>query len=86
MAEENNRRSFLPSHSEFGSNGSPDLFSRHQNQKLQAGPRIFGPIISKSTQRSGACGGQISLGSTGRLKTSRKALGPIIREVVPSWA
>jgi hypothetical protein len=37
-------------------------------QRLQAGPRIFGPIISKSTQRSGACGGQISPGSTGRIK------------------
>jgi hypothetical protein len=73
MAEENNRRSFLPSHSEFRSNGSTDLFSRHQNQ---AGPRIFGPIISKSTQRSGACGGQISPGSTGRLKNLTKGLGP----------
>jgi hypothetical protein len=29
MAEENNRRSFLPSHSEFRSNGSTNLFSGH---------------------------------------------------------
>jgi hypothetical protein len=41
-------------------------------QRLQAGPRIFGPIISKSTQRSGACGGQISPGSTGRIKDRTK--------------
>jgi hypothetical protein len=41
-------------------------------QRLQAGPRIFGPIISKSTQRSGACGGQISPGSTGRIKDLTK--------------
>jgi hypothetical protein len=42
-------------------------------KKPQAGPRIFGPIISKSTQRSGACGGQISSGSTGRLKNLTKS-------------
>jgi hypothetical protein len=36
--------------------------------KLQAGPRIFGLINSKSTQRLGACGGQISPGSTRRLE------------------
>jgi hypothetical protein len=39
---------------------------------LQAGPRIFGLITSKSTQRSGACGGQISPGSTGRVKDLTK--------------
>jgi hypothetical protein len=76
MAEENNRRSFLPSHSECRRNGSTDLFSRHQNQKLQAGPRIFRPFISKSTQRLGACGGQISPESTGRPKDLAKGLGP----------
>jgi hypothetical protein len=74
MAEENNRQSFLPSHSECRSNDSIDLFSRHQNQKLQAGPRIFGPFISKSTQKLEACGGQISPGSTGRLKDLAKGL------------
>jgi hypothetical protein len=31
---------------------------------LRARPRIFGLIISKSTQRLGACGGQISPGFT----------------------
>jgi hypothetical protein len=45
-------------------------------KKLQAEPRIFGPVISKSTQRSGTCGGQISPGSTGRLKDLTKGLGP----------
>jgi hypothetical protein len=76
MTEENNRRSFFPSHSEFRSNSLTDLFSRHQNQKLQAGPRIFGLFISKSTQRLGACGGQISLGSIGRPNDLAKGLGP----------
>jgi hypothetical protein len=28
----------------------------YQNQKLQAGPRILGPFISKSTQRLGFVG------------------------------
>jgi hypothetical protein len=46
----------------------------YQNQKLQAGPRIFGPFISKSTQRLGACGGRISPGSTGRIKDLEKGL------------
>jgi hypothetical protein len=51
MAEENNRRLFLPSHSEFRSNDSTAYFQSipYQNKKLQAGPRIFGPFISKST-------------------------------------
>jgi hypothetical protein len=54
-----------------------------KNQELQAGPRIFGPIISKSTQRLGACGGQISLGSTGRLKGLTKGFGPNISQGHP---
>jgi hypothetical protein len=49
-----------------------DRLIPYQNQKLQAGPRIFGPVISKSTQRSGACGGWISPGSTGRIKDLTK--------------
>jgi hypothetical protein len=51
--------------------------------KPQAGPRIFGPIISKSTQRLGACGGQISLGSTRRLEGLAKGSGPITSQGHP---
>jgi hypothetical protein len=47
-AEGDNKKSFLPDY--------PGIVSCHK-QKPQAGPRIFGLIISKSTQRSGACGG-----------------------------
>jgi hypothetical protein len=47
-AEGDSKKSFLPDY--------PVSISYHK-QKPQAGPRIFGPIISKSTQRSGACGG-----------------------------
>jgi hypothetical protein len=75
IAEEDSKRSFLPDHSKFRNSGPTDLFSRdsYQNQKgLQAGPRIFGPVISKSTQRSGACGGQISPRSTGSVKDLAK--------------
>jgi hypothetical protein len=57
------KESFLP--------GYPESISCHK-QRPQAGPRIFGPIISKSTQRSGACGRQISPGSTGRIKDLTK--------------
>jgi hypothetical protein len=57
--EGNNKKSFLPN--------CPESISCHK-RRPQAGPRIFGPIISKSTQRSGACGGQISPGSTRRIK------------------
>jgi hypothetical protein len=55
----------------------------YQNQKLQAGPRIFEPIVSKSTQRLGACGGRISPGSTRRLKDLTKGLGPNISQGHP---
>jgi hypothetical protein len=62
-AEGDSKKSFLPDY--------PESISCHK-QRPQAGPRIFGPIISKSTQRSGACGGQISPGSTGRIKDLTK--------------
>jgi hypothetical protein len=62
-AEGDSKKSFLPN--------CPESISYHK-QRLQAGPRIFGPIISKSTQRSGACGGQISPGSTERIKDLTK--------------
>jgi hypothetical protein len=52
-AEGDRKKSFLP-------NG-PESISYHK-RRPQAGPRIFGSIISKSTQRSGACGGQYPLG------------------------
>jgi hypothetical protein len=64
--EGDNKKSFLPDYPESSS---------CYKQRLQAGPRIFGPIISKSTQRSGACGGQISPGSTGRIKDLTKGPG-----------
>jgi hypothetical protein len=47
-AEGGSKKSFSPDY--------PGSISCHK-QKPQAGPRVFGPIISKSTQRSGACGG-----------------------------
>jgi hypothetical protein len=62
-AEGDNKKSFLPNY--------PESISYHK-RRPQAGPRIFGPIISKSTQRSGACGRQISPGSTGRIKDNTK--------------
>jgi hypothetical protein len=62
-AEGDSKKSFLPNY--------PESISCHK-QRPQAGPRIFGPIISKSTQRSGACGGQISPGSTRRIKDLTK--------------
>jgi hypothetical protein len=62
-AEGDSKKSFLPN--------CPKSISCHKGRP-QAGPRIFGPIISKSTQRSGACGGQISPGSTGRIKDLTK--------------
>jgi hypothetical protein len=56
--------------------------AHHQNGNQatysQAGPRIFGLIISKSTQRLGACGGQISPGSTRRQEGLAKGFEPII--------
>jgi hypothetical protein len=63
-AEGDSKKLFLPDHSEFRSSGPTGLSPKHPRYKQipQAGPRIIGPFISKSTQRSGACGGQISPG------------------------
>jgi hypothetical protein len=47
---------------------------------LRAGPKIFGLIISKSTQRLGACGGQISPGSTRRQEGLVRGFGPVISQ------
>jgi hypothetical protein len=62
-AEGDSKKSFLPD--------CLESISCHK-QRPQAGPRIFGLIISKSARRSGACGGQISPGSTGRIKDLTK--------------
>jgi hypothetical protein len=51
--------------------------------KSQAGPRIFGLIISKSTQRLGACGGRISPGATRRQEGLAKGFGPIVSQGHP---
>jgi hypothetical protein len=72
-AEGDNKKSFLPNY--------PESISCHK-RRPQAGPRIFGPSISKSTQRSGACGGQISPGSTRRIKDLTK--GPRAQQIVRS--
>jgi hypothetical protein len=50
---------------------------------LRAEPRIFGLIISKSTQRLGACGGQISPGSTRRKEGLARGFGPVILQGHP---
>jgi hypothetical protein len=50
---------------------------------LRARPRIFGLIISKSTQRLGACGGQISPGSTRRQEGLARGFGPVISQGHP---
>jgi hypothetical protein len=79
----------LLSHSEFRSNVQQvHLWSaHHQNEnqatESQAGPGIFGLIISKSTQRLGACGGRISPGSTRRQKGPVKGFGPIVSQGRP---
>jgi hypothetical protein len=61
--------------------------AHHQNgnqaTNSRAGPRIFGLIILKSTQRLGACGGQISSGSTRRQECLVKGFGPIISQGHP---
>jgi hypothetical protein len=61
--------------------------AHHQNEnqaiESQAGPRIFGLIISISTQRLGACGGRISPGSTRRQKGLTKGFGPIVSQGRP---
>jgi hypothetical protein len=55
-------------------------------KKPQAGPGIFGPVISKSTQRLGLVGDRYPPSPLEGQKTSRQALGPIVRKVISSWA
>jgi hypothetical protein len=55
----------------------------HHIINLRAGPRTFGLIISKSTQRLGACGGQISPGSTRRQEGLVRGFGPITSQGHP---
>jgi hypothetical protein len=50
---------------------------------IRAGPRIFGLIISKSTQRLGACGGEISPGSTRRQEGLARGYGPVTSQGHP---
>jgi hypothetical protein len=52
--------------------------SENHVTNLQAGPRIFGLIISKSTQRLEAYGGQISPGSTRRKEGLARGFRPAI--------
>jgi hypothetical protein len=68
-----NRRTFGSVHHQNG----------NQATESQAGPRIFGLIISKSTQRLGACGGRISPGSTRRQEGLAKGFGPIVSQGRP---
>jgi hypothetical protein len=61
--------------------------AHHQNgnqaTESRAGPRIFGVIISESTQRLGACEGRISPGSTRRQEGLAKGSRPIISQGRP---
>jgi hypothetical protein len=50
---------------------------------LRARPRIFWLIISKLTQRLGACGGQISPGSTRRQEGLTRGFGPVTMQGHP---
>jgi hypothetical protein len=51
--------------------------------KLQARPRTFGLIISESTKRLRACGGQISPRSTRRIEGLANGFGPIVSQGHP---
>jgi hypothetical protein len=55
----------------------------HHIINLRAGPRIFGLIISKSTKSLGACGGQISPGSTRRQEGLARGFGPVTSQGHP---
>jgi hypothetical protein len=57
-------------------------------QRLQAGPRIFGPSISKSTQIKigGLWGIDIPRVHWKDKRPHKRPKGPINRKVIPSWA
>jgi hypothetical protein len=77
---------FLLNCLEFRSNNSTGVFfrasiSKITNRKLDL--ESLGRLFPKSTQRMGACGGQISPGSTRRLEGLAKGFGPIISQSHP---
>jgi hypothetical protein len=78
-------RGATPNGCTFGAPNSSTKKSGHATNP-QVGPGIFESIISKSTQRLGACGGQISPGSTRRQKPLHGATDQSAHKVVSSWA
>jgi hypothetical protein len=77
-AEGDSKKSFLPDYLES--------ISCHK-QRPQAGPGIFGPIISKSTQKIGGLWGtDIPRVHWKDKRPHERPEGPIIRKVIPSWA
>jgi hypothetical protein len=89
MAEEDNRRSFLLSHSEFRSNGSTDLFSRHslskiKNYKLDL--ESLGRLFQNQPKDWGLVGDGYPRVHWKDKRPHERPVGVIIRKVTSSWA
>jgi hypothetical protein len=81
--------SFLPDHSEFRSSGPADLFSRHsllksKNYKLDLGS--LGRLFQNQPKDRGLVGTDIPRVDQKDKRPHERPVGPIIREVIPSWA
>jgi hypothetical protein len=89
MIGEDNRRSFLLSYSEFRSNNSIGIFSKHslpksKNCKLDL--ESLGRLFQNQLKDWRLVGDRYPPGPLEGKKASRKALGPLFRKAIPSWA
>jgi hypothetical protein len=88
MTGEDNRRSFFPSYSEFRSNNSIDIFSKHPSPKSKTASwtqNLWDDYFKINSKIGGLWGIDIPGPLEGK-KASRKALGPLLRKAIPSWA
>jgi hypothetical protein len=86
MTWEDNRRSFLPSYSEFRSNNSTALFSKHSlpiSKTTSWTYNFWADYFKINSKIRGLWGGQISPESTRRLEDLTKGLGPIVSQGHP---
>jgi hypothetical protein len=85
MPKEGNIRSFLLSYSEFRNNDLTGVFSKAFITKIKTASWTYNLWADyfKINSKIGACGGQISPGSTRRQEGLTKCFGPIISQSHP---
>jgi hypothetical protein len=89
IIEEVSKRSLLLGHSEFRSNGPKDLLSNYPLSKLKnckLDLRSLGQLFQNQPKDRGLWGTDIPRVYQKDKRSHKRPVGPIIREVIPSWA